>query len=90
MLNELTKWIKEVQDHIDEKNIDHPFPVEIKISEGRKYYKIIRNYCNQDSVFCFVDKTTGDILKANSWKSPARGIRGNIITSPNCYCEYGI
>lgn len=47
---------------------------------GRKYYKIIRNdHCSlsngQRSVHCFVNKTTGDVYMAASWKSPAKGVR---------------
>jgi hypothetical protein len=31
-------------------------------------------------VHCFVDVTNGDILKAVSWKAPAKGARGNVLT----------
>lgn len=33
-------------------------------------------------VHCFISKETGDILKADGWKKPARHARGNIFTSP--------
>lgn len=42
---------------------------------GRKYHKIIMNANGQRSVSCFVDKKTGEIYKAASFKSPAKGIR---------------
>ena len=44
------------------------------IARGRKYAKIV----NGGSVYCFVDRTNGDILKAASWKAPAKHARGNI------------
>ena len=51
-------------------------------SEGKKYLKVIMNDYNNftgeyDSrgVHCFIDKNTGEVYKAASWKSPARGVR---------------
>lgn len=52
---------------------------------GIKYAKIVKslgvgeNKFTHDQVWCFVDKTTGDILKAATWQSPAKGSRGNIF-----------
>lgn len=34
------------------------------------------------SVHCFVDSQTGDVLKARSWKGPAKGARGNVFAQP--------
>lgn len=60
---------------------------EMVIEYGRKYAKVIRTercnktgelYANSRSVAAFVDKQTGDIYKASSWKSPAKGVRGNV------------
>lgn len=39
------------------------------------------NEIRHRSVHCFIDKTTGDILKADGWKKPARWARGNIFVS---------
>lgn len=38
---------------------------------GRKYHKVIMNR----SVHCFIDKKTGEVYKAASFKSPAKGVR---------------
>src|SRR5688572_14323302 len=38
-------------------------------------------------VYCFVEKATGNVLKADGWKSPAKGIRGNIYS--NDWAGYG-
>ncbi len=42
---------------------------------GRKYHKIIMNANGSKSVHAFVDKKTGEVYKAASWKSPAKGVR---------------
>lgn len=49
---------------------------------GRKYAKIVTGTTTSNrhgSVFCFVDRTNGDILKAASWKAPAKHARGNVL-----------
>lgn len=50
---------------------------------GKKYYKIIRND-TQRSVHCFVNKTTGDVYKAASWKAPAKGVRFALLNVHSC------
>ena len=50
------------------------------IEEGRKYHKIIMEIPNENrdpsrSVHAFVDKKTGELYKAASFKSPAKGVR---------------
>ena len=56
----------------------------ILIEFGRRYAKLIsadvRNGLESaQSVFCFVDLGTGDILKAATWKAPAKHSRGNVL-----------
>lgn len=42
------------------------------VSNGRKYAKVISSSGeNQNFVFCFIDRKTGDVYKPASWKSPA-------------------
>lgn len=48
-------------------------------TEGKRYMKVIRG----GSVHLFVDKNTGDVLKAASWNVPAKGARGNIFDEHN-------
>lgn len=51
-------------------------PVPILTAEiGKRYVKVIR----ENSVHCFVDLTNGDVLKAASFKMPAKHARGNIF-----------
>ena len=52
---------------------------------GRKYAKIVTVGSNGESAsaYCFVNKENGDVLKAASWKAPAKGARGNIFDDAN-------
>lgn len=49
---------------------------------GKRYVRIVRRNHNGEnrSAHCFVDMTNGDILKAASWKTPAKHARGNIFS----------
>jgi hypothetical protein len=42
---------------------------------------------SRTSVYCFIDRTNGDILKAESYKKPATGARGNIY-QPETYLKH--
>ena len=44
-----------------------------KLTTGRKYHKIEND--NGGGVHCFVNKTTGEVYKPASYKSPAKGVR---------------
>lgn len=48
---------------------------------GKRYTRIVTAAVNGSSrsVYCFIDTTNGDILKSASWKTPAKGARGNIL-----------
>lgn len=53
-----------------------------EIEKGRKYLKIMMVIANgpnrlgaSRSVHAFIDKETGEVYKAASWKSPAKGVR---------------
>ena len=58
--------------------------MKFRIQKGKKYYKIItqefdtfrdRNEYRDGGVHAFVDKKTGEVYKADSWKSPAKHVR---------------
>lgn len=55
-----------------------------EVQPGKKYYKI--NMCTHYddgmttcSAHAFVDKMTGEVYKAASWKSPSKGVRYNLM-----------
>jgi hypothetical protein len=64
--------------------LDYDFVIE----PGNKYLKIV---CvnNQKSVHAFVDKKNGNLYKAKSWKSPAKGVRFNLFTDIEKLREMG-
>ena len=53
-------------------------PEIIKVNKGRRFDKIVRG----TSVYCFVEKDTGYIFKAASWRAPQlktkKPVRGSI------------
>ena len=69
-----------LNEHYDSKfpNLGCP---EVKVSEGGKYYKVIKEQGEYNkSVWFFVSKEDGLIWKPASWKAPARNFpRGNIL-----------
>lgn len=52
---------------------------ELTATKGRRYIRVVK----ESSVYCFVDKTNGDVLKAAGWKAPAKHARGNIFNEDN-------
>lgn len=50
---------------------------------GPKYIRIVLTERGTNSVYCFIDRSNGDILKSDGWKKPAKGARGSIY-NPNC------
>ena len=47
-----------------------------EIETGRKYHKIVQtDKSGSQSVHAFVDKKTGELYKAASYKAPAKGVR---------------
>lgn len=57
-------------------------------NNGRRYYRVER-IDNQRSVHAFIDRTNGDVLKAASWKAPAKHARGNIFDENNGLSSMG-
>ena len=51
----------------------------VTVMQGRKYLRVVTNNGNSRSVYCFINRETGDILKAAGWASPAKGKRGSIF-----------
>ncbi len=51
-------------------------PYKFYIESGRKYHKLImETESGSRSVHAFVDKKTGEVYKAASWKAPAKDVR---------------
>ena len=69
-------WTKELVTRLEEdykrKYPNSTDPVRFEVDSGRKYLKI--NQIN-GGVHAFVNKTTGEVFKPASWKSPAAHVR---------------
>lgn len=69
---------------------DHAqYPHTFVIMPGRKWDKIALKrdvHYESYSVYCFVEKSNGDILKAATWAKPAPDARGSIW---NADCDVG-
>lgn len=84
---ELHAWIGKVHTMREEYRREHfpnLSPEVLTVEKGRKYAPIVVNRRDGGggrSVFCFVSLETGDILKAHSWKRPAKHVRGNIFAA---------
>ena len=73
----ISLWVREIESRwhtkMDPKDV-------FTMEEGKKFIKIVRgSVSGSKSVHGFIDKATGDVLKAAGWKAPAKGARGNIF-----------
>ena len=93
----LDAWIADAQKNIDAhyaRNLPNLTPTKLTKDEGgKRFVRIVKNDGEGTgrSVFCFVEKATGDVYKAASWKAPAKHARGYIF-APNPIAgvnEYG-
>jgi hypothetical protein len=93
--NALNNFLDDAQAIIDENMERFPAldkPTLTVDKGGRKYLRIVRNERGQGrSVHCFVEKETGNILKAAGWSAPAKHARGNIYNEnpAKCMGPYG-
>lgn len=75
---------------------DYQWSENLSTMAGVRYVRIVRTHVASDgvttgqrSVHCFVDKTNGDVLKAEGWKKPAKHARGNIYDERNGLAKMG-
>ena len=59
----------------------------LTVEPGRRYVRVVRsNGGSSRSVYCFIDSTNGNVLKAESWKKPHPMMRGNVYRDPANKC----
>jgi len=90
----LTAWLATAQEIIEvnhERAGYHSPAATLSTMYGRRYVRIVRHDLGPSrSAHCFIDRTNGDVLKAASWKAPAKNFaRGNIYTGNAGVTEYG-
>ena len=82
-----------LEEHYNNMYPDSPRDKEYIIdSNGRRYYKILMidkdSWGDSKSVHAFIEKKTGNVYKAASWKAPAKHIRYNLLNESSrlmCY-----
>ena len=83
----LTTFVGGCQDIVTENDKQYDsakFNSKITVNAGRRYVKLVKSDAFQSrSVYCFVDRTNGNVLKAASWKAPAKHARSNILNEDN-------
>lgn len=58
----------------------------VTVEPGSKFIRVVQTAGGSRSVACFVEKSTGNILKAAGWKAPAKGARANIF-NPDSFAK---
>lgn len=78
-------WLAACQKLVSDYHVAH-YPnipdTTLSLKWGQRYIKVIADDAagrGQRSVWAFLDQTTGDVLKAASWKAPAPHARGNLF-----------
>jgi hypothetical protein len=87
--NEAVKTFFEGVKHISDQYMDRNFPRNprpvFELEELIVRWRVVRDR----SAFCFIDKATGDVLKAASWSAPAKHARGNVFDQHNGLAQIG-
>ncbi len=78
----VTKFVKDAQGVINEHMKQFPSlgVPKLTLDVGNRYIKVVREETHGKSVYCFIDMKNGDVLRAATWKAPAKHARGNIST----------
>lgn len=67
---------------LEELGCTQPYDAKWELNYGPRYVRVVRAD-PQRSVHCFVERSTGAVLKAEGWKKPAKHARGNIYDDKN-------
>ena len=78
------EFLEGCQKIVDEGMRNYSWRVKLSTRKGSKYIKIIsedvgKDISNSRTVWGFVERSNGDILKPATWRKPAKGNRGNIF-----------
>jgi len=83
----LDEWLNKAQEIVNANyanNFPGLIPSVLEMTDGRRYVRIdsiVSNGAGQRTVWAFVDKFTGDVLKPATYKAPAKHARGNLFDS---------
>lgn len=85
----LASWLAAMQKMVteyQEKNfptVAKTNPPKLEATPGTRYIRIVKKDVSSTSAFAFIDKTNGDVLKPDGWKTPAKHPRGNLFDPDN-------
>jgi hypothetical protein len=89
----LATWLDIAQGIVDANHQQHGFsgkPGQVSVDPGgKKFLRIVKTDGSSRSAYAFIDVATGDVLKPDGWKRPAKGARGNIYTGDAGVSAYG-
>ena len=77
---DLNDSVDDFMNHLNN-NMDKPDGYSYELNtRGSKYFKVeMTSHGNHRSVYCFIEKSTGNILKSAGWRAPAKGTRGSVL-----------
>lgn len=84
-LRRLDEWLTAAQEMVSRNyatNFPNLTPSVLEMTDGRRYIRIdtiVDNGLGQRSVWAFIDKRSGDVLKPATYKAPAKHARGNLF-----------
>ena len=76
---EFVSWFQKIEELVKAERPN----AKLEFKNAIKYIKIIEHSFGQRSVFAFINKENGDILKPAAWNIPAKHARGNIFDEYN-------
>ena len=77
---DLNDSVNDFMNHLNN-NMDKPDGYSYELNtRGSKYFKVeMTTHGMSRSVYCFIEKSTGIILKSAGWRAPAKGPRGSVL-----------
>jgi hypothetical protein len=79
MENKINDGVTKFTEHLND-TMDKPDGYSYELNtRGSKYFKVEMLSHGSRSVYCFIEKSTGNILKSAGWRAPAKGTRGSVL-----------
>ena len=76
---DLNDSVDDFMNHLNN-NMDKPDGYSYDLNtRGSKYFKVEMSSHGSRSVYCFINKRNGEILKSAGWSAPAKGARGSVL-----------
>jgi len=87
---DLNDSVDDFMNHLNN-NMNKPDGYSYELStRGSKYFKVIMNTRGSRSVYCFINKRNGEILKSAGWRAPAKGARGSFLYLNHIHIQIGV